>query len=223
METHLSLPYGHETPLPEGYVDEVRTPDILVERFVRERTDPGDAVFDPFAGFGTTLTVAERLDRVPYGLEYEPDRVRRIAARLDDPSRIRRGDALQFDPGSVPACDLCFTSPPFMTERMEMNPFDNYAGRSTYDDYLDDVTAAFGRVADAVVAGGAVVVDAANVREDDEVTTLAWDLADAIDRVEALSFAGEVVVTWERPTGHEGDRYQYGYDHSYCLVFERPG
>lgn len=221
METHLSLPYGHDTPLPEGYVDEVRTPDVLVERVVRERTEPGDTVFDPFAGFGTTLTVAERLSRAPYGLEYEPDRVRRIRARLDDGDAVRRADALDVDPGSVPPCDLCFTSPPFMTRGMESNPFRNYAGESTYADYLDDVTAAFDRVARAVTPGGWVVLDAANLRTDEGVTTLAWDLADAVSRVDALSFAGETVVTWERPADHEGENYQYGYDHSYCLSFER--
>ena len=30
-----------------------------------------------------------------------------------------------------------------------------------------------------------------------------------------LEFEGEVVVGW--------DHYNYGYDHSYCLVFRRPG
>ena len=221
MDTYLSLPYGHDTPLPEGYVDEVRTPDVLVERFVRERTDPGDAVFDPFAGFGTTLTVAERLDREPYGLEFEPDRVRRIADRLDDEAAIRHADALRFDPGSAPDAALCFTSPPFMTEGMESNPFRNYAGESTYDDYLDDIAAAFERVAETVRPGGRVVLDVANLRTDAGVTTLAWDLADAVSRVDALAFAGETVVTWERPAGHQGERYQYGYDHSYCLSFAR--
>ncbi|ESP88767.1 DNA methyltransferase [Candidatus Halobonum tyrrellensis] len=221
MDTYLSLPYGHDTPLPEGYVDEVRTPDALVERFVRERTDPGDAVFDPFAGFGTTLAVAERLGREPHGLEYEPDRVRRIVDRLADPEAVRHADALRFDPDTVPACVLCFTSPPFMTEGMASNPFENYAGESTYDDYLADIETAFGRVADAVTPGGWVVLDVSNLRTDEGVTTLAWDLADAVSGVDALSFAGETVVTWERPPDHEGENYQYGYDHSYCLSFER--
>ena len=222
METYLSLPYGHDAPLPEGYVDEVRTPDALVERFVRERTAPGDGVFDPFAGFGTTLTVAERLGREPHGIEYEPDRVAVIADRLADPSGVERGDAREFDPESIPACSLCFTSPPFMTRGMDANPFRNYAGESTYADYLDDVETAFERVARAVALGGLVVVDAANLRTGErEPTTLAWDLADAIRGVDALSFVTEVVVTWERPAGHEGEAYQYGYDHSYCLVFDR--
>ncbi len=36
----------------------------MVRAFVEEYTAPGDIVFDPFAGFGTTLFEAERLGRV---------------------------------------------------------------------------------------------------------------------------------------------------------------
>ncbi len=41
------------------------------------------------------------------------------------------------------------------------------------------------------------------------VTTLAWDVARELAAV--LRFEGEVVIGW--------DKYGYGYDHSYCLVF----
>jgi DNA modification methylase len=41
----------------------------LVERIVRLATDEGDVVLDPFAGVGTTLAVAEGLDRKPLGFE----------------------------------------------------------------------------------------------------------------------------------------------------------
>jgi DNA modification methylase len=49
----------HPSPFPEQ----------LVERIVRLATDPGDVVFDPFAGIGTTLAIAEALDRKPLGFE----------------------------------------------------------------------------------------------------------------------------------------------------------
>ena len=41
------------------------------------------------------------------------------------------------------------------------------------------------------------------------MTPLAWDLGAEIAKV--LHFEGEVVICW--------DRYGYGYDHSYCLVY----
>ena len=41
----------------------------MVERIVRLATDPGDIVLDPFAGVGSTLAVAKRLNRKPIGFE----------------------------------------------------------------------------------------------------------------------------------------------------------
>ena len=220
MQTHLSLEFGHETDLPEGHLDEIRTPPVLVERFLAEYTDPGDRVFDPFAGYGTTLAVADDLDRVPYGLEYEPERVEWIRDRLDVPEHVQQGDALSFDPESVPSCECVFTSPPFMEQEMETNPFENYAGESTYQEYLDDAQRAFDRVADVLTPAGTLVVDVANIKHDRRITTLAWDLADRLSN--SLSFEGETIVAWtgEGPADNQGT-YGYGYDHSYCLVFSQ--
>lgn len=49
----------HPSPFPEK----------LVERIVHLASDPDDVIFDPFAGIGTTLAVAEALDRKPLGFE----------------------------------------------------------------------------------------------------------------------------------------------------------
>ena len=44
-------------------------PEALCERMIKCSTKPGDAVLDPFAGSGTTLRVAERLNRIAYGMD----------------------------------------------------------------------------------------------------------------------------------------------------------
>ena len=49
----------HPSPFPRG----------LVERIVKVASTPGDVIFDPFAGVGTTLAVAEALNRKPLGFE----------------------------------------------------------------------------------------------------------------------------------------------------------
>lgn len=221
MQTYLSLDYGHRETLPEGHPDQLRTCDALVERFVEEYTDPGDRVLDVFAGYGTTLAAADRLGRVPYGVEFEADRTEYVRSRLGGAGEVRHGDALNLEESWFPPCDLCFTSPPFMTERMTENPFENYAGASTYDDYLDDVEAAFENVGSVLAPGGRVVVDASNMKHAGHVTTLAWDLGRRIRRV--FDFEGEVVVTWTAEEPHDRDgAFDYGYDHSYCLVFSKP-
>ena len=56
---------------------------------------------------------------------------------------------------------------------------------------------------------GHVVIEAANLKKRGHVTTLAWAIAREVSKV--LHFEGETVIGW--------DRYGYGYNHSYCLVF----
>jgi len=217
MQTFLSLQYSHSEDLPSGH-DEIRTPDVLVEKFLRQYSEPGDTIFDPFAGYGTTMTVAERLDRVPYGVEYDQERVEYIRERIADPDRVRQGDARELDPSEFPACEVCFTSPPFMERTDHRNPFENYTGQGSYDQYLDDIETTFAGVDAALVPEGRVVIDASNMKYQGRVTTLAWDLADRLSRL--FQFDGEVVIGWDDADG-EADQFGYGYDHSYALVFSK--
>ena len=105
---------------------------------------------------------------------------------------------------------------------METNPFENYSGESDYETYLEDLRTVFSGIAEQLAADGTVLVDVVNMRFDGQVTSLAWDVADAGG--ESLHFDGEVVITWEESEGEDTDpsrlgNYGYGYDHSYLLVF----
>lgn len=221
MQTYLSLEYTHAKELPPGHDVEVRTPNALVEHFLEAYSDPGDTVLDIFAGYGTTLTVAEEMNREPYGIEYESDRVEYTRDQLTTPDHVRQGDIRQSDLSWLPACDCCFTSPPFMEQTDDRNPFRNYSGESSYEMYLDDIEGVFARLEPVMRPGGNLIVDIANMKYDGRVTTLAWDVADRI--ADAFRFDGEVVVTWE-DGGKSPERtgaFGYGYDHSYCLVFSK--
>lgn len=59
-------------------------PEALLERIIRASSNPGDLVFDPFAGSGTTLAVAKRLARHWLGCElsttYRKKAIQRIEA-----------------------------------------------------------------------------------------------------------------------------------------------
>ena len=73
----------HEGRARPSNVIEVRTesnqgshsapfPRTLVEFFVKAFSDPGDIVFDPFLGSGTTMAAAHVLERIGYGIEISP-------------------------------------------------------------------------------------------------------------------------------------------------------
>jgi DNA modification methylase len=64
---------SHSAPFPRA----------LVEFFVRAFSDPGDSVFDPFLGSGTTMAAAHVLGRVGYGCEISPTYCDVILRRIE--------------------------------------------------------------------------------------------------------------------------------------------
>ncbi|SDM00271.1 DNA methylase [Halogranum gelatinilyticum] len=230
MKTHLSLPTRRSDALPDHVDNDVRTPAVLVEQLVEAFTDPGETVLDPFAGFGTTLTVAERLGRVAYGVEVDADRATFVRERIADPENLVHGDVFDLD-AAFPPADCCLTSPPYIGWAEGVDPFRNYDpdSETTYEDYLNDIVRAFEHVAGWMAADATLVVDIANLKTEDGVVTLAWDVGKCLAETDAFDFRGEIVVTWDgrESDGRGGDdsngAYGYGYDHSYCLVYDVEG
>lgn len=58
-------------------------PEALLERVIRLSSNPGDLVFDPFTGSGTTLATAARLDRRWLGCELSPDYAAKATKRIE--------------------------------------------------------------------------------------------------------------------------------------------
>jgi DNA modification methylase len=58
-------------------------PEQLLGRIIRACSNPGELVLDPFAGSGTTLVVAKKLDRRFIGFELSENYARKVQARLD--------------------------------------------------------------------------------------------------------------------------------------------
>ena len=68
-----------------------QSPIALLLRIVLSSTKPGDRVFDPFAGTGTTLSVASQLGREAIGIEKDPVNFDQIEGRL---SHVRDADSV---------------------------------------------------------------------------------------------------------------------------------
>ena len=211
VRTYLSMQFKHVEELPAAFQDDdVRFPESLVEYFLREYTQVGDIVLDPFAGYGSTLIVAERLDRVPFGVELNAARVNHARTKLARPERLVHGDARSLASIDLPTIDFSITSPPYMHKDDLEDPFTAYQNTGKgYTAYLHDIRSIYKQLRRHMRPAGTIVLEVANLKVGGKVTTLAWDVAQEVSQV--LHFEGEVVVCW--------DQYRYGYDHSYCLVY----
>ncbi len=219
MKTIITLSKIQRREIPERFRrDDNRFSETLVEHFLEEYTRKGDIVLDIFAGLGTTLFVAEDMERIPYGIEYDEQRCNYIRENLEHKENILHGDALKLFEYNIPKCDFCLTSPPYMPKDDIENPFTAYSTQGSYKQYLQDYGKIYKQVKQIMKPGTTIVVEVSNLKNHGEVTTLAWDVSKEISKV--LHFEGEIVIKWENVNTETNDGiYGYGYDHSYCLVF----
>ncbi len=92
IETKTESSQGsHSAPFPRA----------IPEFFIKAFSDPGDVIFDPFLGSGTTVAAAAVLDRVGYGIEISPAYcdviLRRLQNLLPDTSVILAGTDQTFE------------------------------------------------------------------------------------------------------------------------------
>lgn len=213
MKSYLLLKSERPELPPDIAGPDIRYPESLVQHFLTEFTQEGDTVFDPFAGFGTTLKAAEGMNRVGYGTEINPSRIDYARSRLAHPERLLAADVREIASLSLPPFQFSISSPPYMGKSDTENPLTDYSlpGQG-YGHYLHDLAEVYEQVGHKMLEGGHVVIEICNLRLYDGLTTLAWDVAGEVAR--KLSFQGEVVVAWE-------GGYGFGYDHSYCLIFRK--
>lgn len=195
---------------PHGEVDDVHFTESLAESVIADATAPGDVVLDPFAGYGTTLVVAERMGRRAVGVEVLADQVELVRSRTAGRARVVHGDSRRLGELVDGPVDLVLTSPPYMTTvGHPENPLTGYAtDDGEYPTYLRELGEVFRQVATLLRPGGHAVVNVANVvtRHDgqDVVTPLAWDVGRVV--AENLTFLGETFLCWDaHPPGLAGD------------------
>jgi tRNA G10 N-methylase Trm11 len=207
MRTFLTLPSVPQEPLPSEFAFDVRSSEALVELLLEEFTREGDVVLDPFAGFGTTLVVAERMGRVPVGLELDPRVAAYARTLLRRPEALIEGDARRLRDYGLSRLDFSLTSPPFMRRGDVEDPLAAYAVPGAgYEAYLRGLQDIYRQVRQLMKPDAHVVLEVADQERDGQVTLLVRDVAAAIGEV--LHSEGEIVIV-------EGD------DHSYCLVFTK--
>jgi site-specific DNA-methyltransferase (adenine-specific) len=77
--TDISVPFWS---MPENTDHPTQKPEKLVAKLILASSKPGDFVFDPFFGSGTTCVVAKKLGRKFSGVEQEPEYCQMAVKRL---------------------------------------------------------------------------------------------------------------------------------------------
>jgi hypothetical protein len=184
-------------------------PPNVVERLVKEFSQKGDVVFDPFAGFGTTICVANRLRRKGFGTEIDKKKI--IFAKEKFKVDLIEKSAFALDYEIYPKIDLCIFSPPYWGPALSVK---------TYEEYLEKIRKLVRLIKNRMNMGGSLIVLAQNFTSKEGIFTLAWDIGNVIKR--ELYFERDVIWCVDR-RGKKRDMKHEAADHHYCLVFRKRG
>jgi len=210
-----------------GWVSQMRP-------FVRRFSRPGDTVFDPFCGFGTTLLASALEGRRGCGVEIDPDRIALARERLRRhgiDARIERGTLPQTRPSGP--IHLCLTSVPYFgcawtQEGQEGQLYDS----PSFDRYLTALREVFHAVHALLPEDGFCIAMVENASIDDAVTDgtvanarmvpQAWELARILG---SLFEACEERILLYPPRAassrDSADPARTDRSHEYALVFRK--
>ena len=188
---------------PPGADEDVHMVAAVVDHVIERCTEPGDVVFDPFVGFGTTLARAIALGREAWGIELLPERVALVRERVPTASVIE-GDArglldvlAEADAPIAGRIDLVLTSPPYMTATdHEADPLTAYErDGGDYARYLRELGMVAAQCAHVVRPGGHVVWNVADIHHRGHTTHLIADCARVLE--EHLGPVTVVPIDWD--------------------------
>jgi len=146
-EKLIKLPWKLEREAPHFEVNDIKFPESFAQHILKKYTKAGSKVFDPFAGLGTTLFVAEEMKRIPFGIEAEERKHAWVAGQLENWTHLIHDDAANIAKYNFPKMDLVLTSPPYMPKHHKWNPlFGGNPKHAGYDKYLKRMSLIFSRM-----------------------------------------------------------------------------
>lgn len=204
----------HAPPAAAGQCGWVSQIAPLITEFSR----PGDLVFDPFAGWGTSLVAASVTGRRGIGLEISPDRAKQAARRLEAyPGQVVICGDARRPPVPDRSVDFLVTDLPYFGTALDTDSPDDgqfYALRD-YSAYLTALDHAFHALARVLKRGAYAVVAVQNRRVADRFVPLAWDVGRVLGA--HLTLGDERIHLYPRPVT-EGDPMVNNRGHEYLLV-----
>jgi DNA methylase/Restriction endonuclease len=176
-----------------GY--QTQKPEALLERIIQASSNKGDVVLDPFCGCGTTIAVAQRLDRRWIGIDITYLAVDLIRSRL----RGLYGDEIEatFHVDGIPADEdsarALFAASPFDFERWAVSLVDGTPNQKQVGDRGIDGVARFPLDAKGGVGRALVSVKGGKMLNPGMVR-------DLIGTVQAQRAEMGLLITLEQPT-----------------------
>lgn len=199
-DNFITLPYQLEQNAPPFEGNDIKSPESLFRHVIKKYTKRGDKIFDPFAGLGTSLFVAEELNRIPFGIEAEEQKHQWVAGQLENWTHLVNDDAANLSKYDFPKMDLIVTSPPYMLRDHTWNPlFGGDPKQAGYDKYLKRMGVIFKRVAPIMKKNTPLIIQVDNVTRGKIFTPLVRDIAHAINK--NFMQTGETCVQWEEIKG----------------------
>jgi hypothetical protein len=165
-----------------GWVEQMRP-------LIREFSQPGETVLDPFCGFGSTLIAAALEDRQGIGIEVDPGRVLLSNERLQrlgfSTQQILEGNCLDRLPDIQPV-DLILTNLPYFgcpsitdtaDDQIDTTKITQIYGIETYSDFLARLDRIFAGLKQRLKPNGFIVATMQNARLNGITVPQAWDVA----------------------------------------------
>ncbi len=218
-------------------------PEDLIERYIKNFTQPGEVVLDPMAGTGSALVAALACGRSACGIELNPDFVEIAESRFskNDPFQLITGDAAKAESyQNLPPADYCITSPPYW-DMLRMRGSETQKKRKDaglqrwysedphdagniddYHDFIKLLQQIYHLVALNLKPHAYFTVIVKNVKKQGVIYPLAWDIVAALK--DDFLYCGEQF--WcqdDQRLSPFGYRYAWVSNtfHHYCLTFRR--
>lgn len=224
-------------------------PEEIARFFIQRFSQPGDLVFDPMSGTGSTQLAAMQEHRQGGGTELSTFFYDIASTRLDNyvtehPNqkfKLRLKDARKITKRDFSTIHYLFTSPPYW-DMLNMKGAENQATRkakglqlnysddthdlgniSDYDKFVDELCSIYFKLAQKMASGSYMTIIVKNIKKKGKNYPLAFDLGWKLQ--EKLTLLPEFF--WLQDDLRLAP-YGYGYTfvsntfHQYCLTFQVP-
>lgn len=188
--------------------------------FLRNFSRAGDAVVDPFCGWGTTLVACALEGRKGIGLEIDRRRARFARRRMDSyggpDQTVLVADSRQ-PPLAAESADLCLTNIPYFGAGWNSGHDGQLYRQTEYDGYLTELEMVFSAMARVLKPGTYIVAMAENIQlHNGKFISLAWDAGRALSR--HFTMCPERLLCYRRPLPDDPDPARTNRSHEYALI-----